>query len=128
MGMKTGAAVHFGEFLESLRKRARLTLRDFCKAAGADPGNISKIERGLMPPPQGEDILARYAKALGVAKGSDDWYRLFDTAAANQGIIPQDLMADKELVKMLPAFFRTMRGQKPTEAEMQALVEKIRKS
>lgn len=126
--MKTGTAVHFGEFLESLRKRSRMTLRDFCKAAGADPGNVSKIERGLMRPPQDEDILARYAKALGVEKGSDDWYRLCDYSAADQGIIPQDLMADEEVVKMLPAFFRTMRGQKPTEAEMRALVEKIRKS
>ena len=126
--MKTGATVHFGEFLESLRKRERMTLRDFCKGAGADPGNISKIERGIMPPPQGEDILARYAKALGVQKGSDDWHCLCDYAAADQGIIPQDLMEDEAVVKMLPAFFRTMRGQKPTEAEMRALVEKIRKS
>ena len=126
--MKTGTAVHFGEFLESLRKRARLTLRDFCKAAGADPGNISKIERGVMRPPQGEDILARYAKALGVQKGSDDWHCLCDYAAADQGLIPQDLMADEEVVKMLPAFFRTLRGQKPTEAEMRELVEKIRRS
>ena len=126
--MKTGTAVHFGEFLEFLRKRERLTLRDFCKAAGADPGNISKIERGVMRPPQDEDILARYAKALGVQKGSDDWHCLCDFAAADQGIIPQDLMKDEEVVKMLPAFFRTMRGQKPTEAEMRALVEKIRKS
>jgi len=126
--MKMGAMVHFGEFLESLRKRGRLTLRDFCKAAGADPGNISKIERGIMPPPQDEDILARYAKALGVQKGSDDWYRFFDYAATDRGIIPQDLMEDEEVVQMLPAFFRTMRGQKPTEAEMRALVEKIRKS
>ena len=126
--MNTETAIHFGEILESLRKRNRMTLRDFCKAAGADPGNISKLERGILRPPQDQDILARYAKALGVEKGSDDWYRLCDSAAADQGIVPRDLMKDEEVVKMLPAFFRTMRGQKPTEAEMRALVEKIRKS
>jgi hypothetical protein len=81
-----------------------------------------------MPPPQDEDILARYAHALGVQKGGDDWYRLFDAAATDRGIIPKDLMEDEEVVQMLPAFFRTMRGQKPTEAEMRALVDRIRKS
>ena len=35
-------------------------------------------------------------------------------------------MADAELVKVLPVFFRTLRGQKPTEEEMTKLAEKIR--
>jgi hypothetical protein len=34
-------------------------------------------------------------------------------------------MADAELVKVLPVFFRTLRGQKPTEEEMTKLAEKI---
>ena len=70
----------------------------------------------------------QHATALGVAKGRDDWYRLCDFSAADQGIIPQDLMEDEVVVRMLPASFRTMRGQNPTGAEMRALAEKIRKS
>jgi hypothetical protein len=81
-----------------------------------------------MPPPQDVDILERYAKALGVMAGSDEWYTFFDLAAADRGIIPKDLMSDHEVVKMLPAFFRTLRGQKPTEEEMAKLADKIRKS
>lgn len=118
----------FGEFFKSLRKQKRITLREFCLKASADPANISRLERGAMPPPQDTEILERYAKALGVKAGSDDWYTFFDLAAADRGIIPRDLMADHEVVRMLPAFFRTLRGQKPTEEEMARLAEKIRKS
>lgn len=118
----------FGEFFKFLRKKKKITLREFCLKAFADPANISRLERGAMPPPQDTDILNRYAKALEVGNGSDDWYTFFDLAAADSGIIPKDIMSDSEAVRMLPAFFRTLRGQKPTEEEMKNLAEKIRKS
>jgi len=79
-------------------------------------------------PPQDPDILERYAKALEIEVGSDDWYAFFDLAAANRGIIPKDLMSDRDVVEMLPAFFRTLRGQKPTEEEMRNLAAKIKRS
>ncbi|MFH1702988.1 MAG: helix-turn-helix transcriptional regulator [Nitrospirota bacterium] len=118
----------FGEFFKSLRKKKRITLREFCIRASADPANISRLERSAMPPPQDTEILERYAKALDIEGGSNDWYTFFDLAAANRGIIPKDLMSDHEVVKMLPAFFRTLRGQKPTEDEMRKLADKIRRS
>lgn len=118
----------FGPYLKELRAARRITLREFCKKATADPGNISKIERGVWPPPQDHEILERYASALELKEGTDEWYRFFDNAAADKGILPQDLMADEEVVKMLPVFFRTLRGEKPTPEEMKALVEKLRKS
>jgi transcriptional regulator with XRE-family HTH domain len=124
----TGDYKSFGDFFKSLRKKNRITLREFCIKASADPANISRLERGAMPPPQDTDILERYAKALAIRAGSDDWYTFFDLAAANRGIIPKDLMSDQEVVRMLPAFFRTLRGQKPTEEEMTKLADKIRKS
>ncbi|SRR6266498_982304 len=118
----------FGEFFKEKRISLRKTLRRFCMENSLDPGNISRLERGAMAPPQDTEILERYAKALGIKKGSDDWYTFFDLAAADRGIIPKDLMSDQEVVKLLPAFFRTLRGQKPTEEEMIKLAEKIRKS
>jgi transcriptional regulator with XRE-family HTH domain len=118
----------FGDFFKQLRKKKKITLREFCIQAQADPANISRLERGAMPPPQDKDILERYAKALGIKTGSDDWYTFFDLAAAGRGMIPKDLMSDSEVVKKLPAFFRTLRGQKPTEEEMVKLVDKIKKS
>jgi transcriptional regulator with XRE-family HTH domain len=119
---------NFASFFQALRKEHRITLRAFCEAAGADPGNISRLERRNIPPPQDREILTRYAKALNLKEGSDEWYLFFDLAAADRGIIPQDIMDDAELVKELPAFFRTLRGQKPTETEMRKVIEKIRKS
>ena len=119
---------NFASFFQALRKEHRITLRAFCEAAAADPGNVSRLERRAIPPPQDREILSRYAKALNLKEGSDEWYLFFDLAAADRGIIPQDIMDDAELVKELPAFFRTLRGQKPTETEMRKVIEKIRKS
>jgi len=119
---------NFASFFQALRKEHRITLRAFCEAAGADPGNISRLERRTVPPPQDREILSRYAKALNLKEGSDNWYLFFDLAAADRGIIPQDIMDDATLVKELPAFFRTLRGQKPTEAELRKVIDKIRKS
>jgi transcriptional regulator with XRE-family HTH domain len=118
----------FGTFFEELRQRSKLTLREFCKRAGCDPANISRMERGLMPPPKGRDILERYASVLGLEEATDDWYQFFDLAAADQGIVPADIMEDAELVKALPVFFRTLRGQKPTAEELRRIAEKIRKA
>jgi transcriptional regulator with XRE-family HTH domain len=107
----------FGDFFKQFRKKKKITLREFCIQAQADPANISRMERGAMSTPQDTDILERYASALGIETGSNDWW-----------IIPKDLMSDSEVVSMLPAFFRTLRGQKPTEEEMRKLIEKIKKS
>ena len=119
---------NFASFFKAIRKENRITLRAFCEVAAADPGNISRMERRAIAPPQDREILTRYATALSLKDGTDEWYLFFDLAAADRGIIPQDIMDDEELVKELPAFFRTLRGQKPTEAEMRKVIEKIRKS
>jgi len=123
-----GNFIHFGDFLRACRINQGISLREFCKTALADPGNISKIERGIMPPPQDHSILERYAKALRILEGADEWYLFFDLAAADCGIIPRDLMSDSEVVEKLPVFFRTLRGEKPTRGEMETIIEKIRRS
>ena len=118
----------FGSYLKELRKEKRITLRAFCKNANADPGNISKIERGIWPPPQDHEILERYANALGVTKGTDEWYKFTDYAATDRGIVPQDLMSDDEVVKSLPVLFRTLRREKPSSDDLDKLVDKLRRS
>lgn len=118
----------FGQFFKSMRQKTGLTLRSFCMKNGLDPGNISKMERGVMSAPKSREILERYANSLGIKEGSDDWYELFDLAAAHSGTIPSDLMNDKELVARLPKVFRTLRGQKLSKEKLLELSEVIRKA
>jgi transcriptional regulator with XRE-family HTH domain len=126
---ETGSNAGFGAYLKELRMQRRITLREFCRRASADPGNLSRIERGVWPPPQDRDILERYAKALDLEEASDAWYRFFDCAAADCGIVPRDIMEDEEVVKVLPVLFRTLRREKPSEADLNRLnrlVDKLR--
>lgn len=119
--------VTFGGFFRLKRMELRLTLREFCKKNGFDPGNISKIERDLIAPPAGEKLRVRYALALGLKKGTDDWLTFFDLAAAGLGQMPEDLKQNENLLRKLPLLFRTIRGSKLNEEQLKSLLEAIRK-
>lgn len=118
----------FGDFFKEKRIGLKKTLRQFCADNGLDPGNISKLERGLMPPPQGKDKLEEYAKCLNIKKGTDDWYQFFDLAAVESGRIPEELLSDAKVAASLPILFRTLRGKKISEKKLDELVEMIRKA
>ena len=118
----------FGHFFKEMRLKTGLTLRQFCKENGLDPGNISKIERGVTPPPTSREKLEQYANCLRIKVDSDEWYDYFDLAAACSGRIPSDVMNDQELVESLPMVFRTLRGQKVPKEKLLELAELIKKS
>ena len=117
----------FGAFFKRLRIAQGMTLRRFCAANGFDPGNISKLERGLLPPPGGRDKLLEYSRALKVRRGSDDWYEFFDLARASRGKLPPEILRDRDVVARLPLLFRTLRGQKVSEEKLNELIELIRR-
>ena len=116
----------FGEFVRRLRAEKRLGLREFCFAAKYDPSNWSKIERGLLSPPQEEETLSRIAAALGMSQGSEQWNTLRDYAAIGAGKLPDYVMNDEELLEKLPVFFRTMTGKKPKREDLEKLVDILR--
>ena len=118
----------FGDFFKEKRIGLKKTLRQFCMENGLDPGNISKLERGLMQPPQGSDKLEEYAKYLHIKKGTDDWYKFFDLAAVEGGRIPEELLNDAKIAASLPILFRTLRGKKISRKKLDELVEMIRKA
>ncbi len=120
--------VAFGTFFKGARIKKKMTLRSFCDSYGYDPGNISKLERGLLPPPESEAKLTEYAKALGIRRGSDDWYEFFDLARAARGKVPPELLRDPEVVARLPLLFRTLRGQKVSEKNLNELIDMIRRA
>lgn len=117
----------FGAFFKQKRLELGLSLRQFCLEHGLDPGNISKLERGRLSPPQ-HDKLEEYARLLGIPEGSDDWYTFFDLAAAEAGRIPQDILSDEEVVEKLPLLFRTLRGERIPDDKLDELVKKVREA
>lgn len=124
--MKTSGG--FGEFFKAKRQALGLTLREFCLKHKLDPGNLSRLERGFLPPPQDRKLLEQYAKFLEIKSGSGDWYTLFDLAAASKGRIPDDILQDEEVVAKLPLVFRTLRGKHLTDKQLDELVKKVRGS
>lgn len=104
-----------------------MSRREFCAANGFDPGNLSKLERGKLPPPKARDKLEAYATALGLEEGTSEWHEFFDRAAADRGEIPADVMADSRVVDQLPVLFRSLRGELVEEEELRKLLEMIRK-
>ena len=50
----------FGNLFREMRIRNKETLRQYCLKRGLDPGNISKMERNLMPPPSSIRTLDNY--------------------------------------------------------------------
>lgn len=113
----------FADFIRNKRIEAGYTLREFCKTINIDPSNWSKIERGIMKPPQSEAVLKEIAMTLKLDPDSEPYKELFDLAAISA--IPSGLV-EQEIINQLPAFFRTVRLEKPTESELRNLVSKIR--
>jgi transcriptional regulator with XRE-family HTH domain len=116
----------FGARFKALHIKAGLTLRQFCEANGYDPGNISRLERGVFPPPESTEKVEDYARALGLKRGSEEWVEFLDAAAAGRGEIPADLMADKAVAGRLPLLFRTLRGHKLPREKRKDLIDFLR--
>jgi len=118
---------NFGDFFSAKRKALRKTLREFCRENGFDAGNISKLERGILPPPQSKEKRLQYALALGITEGSDDWLEFCDLATISAGKIPNDIVADKELFNAVPVLFRSIRKEGIEKEKIHQLLEMIKK-
>lgn len=116
----------FGEFFKTHRIKRGLTLRQFCEQLGLDPGNLSKLERGLLPAPQAEEKLKSYAKALGLKPGTDDYLEFFDLAAASNRNFTIKNISDQELLNRLPVLFRTLDKKDLTEDKLERIIQLIK--
>ncbi len=116
----------FGELFKKLRLRLGQTLRQFCEENGFDPGNISKLERGLLPAPQSEKKLKSYTKALSIRPGDDEYIDFFDLAAvSNKNFIIKNI-EDQKLLNKLPVLFRTLDKKGLTEEKLEKIIEIVR--
>jgi hypothetical protein len=57
----------FGACLKRVRLKNNTTLRAACKATGWDPGNWSKMERGLLAPPASSKALGEVLKPFSLS-------------------------------------------------------------
>lgn len=113
---------NFGVFFRNHRIALGFTLRMFCERYGYDPGNISRLERNILTPSIDENILKGYAKALQIEKDSPEWVTFFDLAHLAKGTIPVDIRNNQQIMSILPAFYRTIRGEKLTKEKVNELI------
>jgi transcriptional regulator with XRE-family HTH domain len=116
----------FGEFIKNNRLNKGLTLREFCKLIEVDASNWSKVERGLLAPPQEDKKLKRIAEVLGIKPKSTLWQEMKDKANIQMGSIPKDILSNSKVLNALPMFFRTLRNEKPTAEDLDKLNDIIR--
>ena len=115
----------FGAIIRERRSELRLSLRDCALQANMDFGNLSKIERGRMAPPQDPEVVDRLISALGL-EGTDRANVLRDAAALENGRIPAGALADEAVMAALPIFLRTAQNRQLDEATAEKLVDMIR--
>lgn len=88
-------------------------------------GNLSKLERGRIDPPQDPAILERMINALGYRAADARAQEIKDLAAIENGRIPPDLLEDEEVILHMPILLRTLMKLKLTAAQIEDLVEMI---
>ena len=118
----------FGEFVKEMRMKADLTLREFCRQLGEDASNWSKVEREKLSPPRDESKLKQIALILCIKEDSNEWNTLFDLASVDSGKIPNYILSDKELMKTMPIFFRTVGSIKPSYNDLKELIYNLKKA
>lgn len=116
----------FGQFIKEKRITLGVTLRAFCQRQSYDPGNHSKLERGIFNPPDDDGFMGKLAKALHIKSGSSDWFEFYSLANVARQQIPKVLMDDAEVVEKLPVLFRTLQGEPLPEEKMDELIDFIR--
>jgi transcriptional regulator with XRE-family HTH domain len=117
----------FGEFFRQKRISLGFTLRNFCKRYGYDPGNISKLERNIISPTIDQQKLEGYASSLKIPRDSVEWTMFFDLANTSKGTIPTDIRKDPQIFSFLPAFYRTVRGDKLDKRKINQLLKLLYK-
>jgi len=117
----------FGQFIKDKRINLKLSLRAFCDQHGYDPGNHSKLERGILNPPADDVFMKKIARALHIEKESGEWFDFHNYAAVARQQIPKALMDDAEVVDKLPVLFRTLQGEPLAAEKMDDLIDFIRR-
>ncbi len=112
----------FGEYMADKMKTLSLSLREVSRRSGIDAANLSRIERGVVYPPQKPETLKKLAGALGL--NQKETKRFFDLAAAANGVVPQDLSHVRRS-PAIPLLLRAIDNRRLSEAEIENLAKAI---
>jgi transcriptional regulator with XRE-family HTH domain len=104
-----------------------MTLREFCRSHDLDRSTISKMERGVIPPPPTQQKLGVLAAAVGLVEATAEWQEFMDRAYAARGEVPPDL-AREDIYKRLPVIFRTLRRDNLSQEDLAILMQLIREA
>ncbi len=96
----------FGQFFRPRRQALGLSLSEFCRQNGFDKGNISRLERGIIKPPEAAELLRTYADALHLDSDSDDWKAFMGHAAISRGKLPWAVSGERAVD--IEAMFRRL--------------------
>lgn len=113
--------MQFGSYVKQKRLDKMMGLRRFCKATELDPSTWSKVERNLTAPTQNSTKLSKVAEVLEL--DDEEKIELMDAANVAAQRIPDDIQEDAELVSILPALFRTIRDNRPSEDELREYIK-----
>ena len=117
----------FGEFFMAKRKALGKTLRDFCRENDFEARKLSRIERGLLIPPQDKSKRLQYANALGIKEDTDDWFDYCYLANKSAGRALIDLVSDRELMAEVPIIFKAMNGDGVNIGSIRKLLDALYK-
>jgi len=101
----------FGTLFRQLRKALGFSLREFCRKNNLDAANISRLERGLVRPPQSKAILEVYAKALSISNESTQWHNFFELAALENGMVSPQIQESQIMRDKLPKVLQKLREE-----------------
>jgi len=113
-----------GEFIREKRLSLEITLRKFAILMEMDASNWSKIERDVLPFPEDDEKLSNLAEYLDIEKGSTEWTKMLDLISVSKRRIPEHVYEDKEILSVLPIFFRTAKSNnRPSREELEEIIK-----
>lgn len=117
---------NFGDYILQKRLNLGFSLREFCRKFGYEPSYISRLENSILNAPSDKEKLKALAFALGIKEETKEWALFFSLASSSRIVIPKDIQRDfPNVVKFLPAFFRTTQKDELSKKDINNLIKLI---
>lgn len=118
----------FGDWVRGYRAEKQITLREFCRRGDVDPGNWSKLERGVMAPPSDKELQRLIVREIiGLDERHPDYYKVFALMDNAQAAISRsEPPHGPDLIGALPMFVTKSDGTRLTAEELDKIVAFVR--